>query len=108
MDKKFGSSEEYDTTATAAIAVAGGQRETDRATSTLRFPPPHLDCSDDEDEVGAWIWKTSRSQDSEVVVGPAFPPPFHLDVSDDEDEVGAWIWRTSCMARLGGGSATNI
>jgi hypothetical protein len=58
IHKHSRSSGVYDATATAAFAVAGGHREIDGAASTLRHPPFHQDFSDDEDEVGAWIWKT--------------------------------------------------
>jgi hypothetical protein len=46
-------------TATYTVAITEWHAEMDGANSTLRFPPFHLDFSDDEDEVGAWIWKTS-------------------------------------------------
>ncbi len=59
-NKHFRSSREYDAAAMAAFAVAGGHGEIDGAASTLRYPPFCQDFSDNEDEVSAWIWKTSR------------------------------------------------
>ena len=44
----------------ATCAITGGDGEIAVVANALRFPPFHMDVSDDEDEVGAWIWKTGR------------------------------------------------
>ena len=61
MDEHYRSSGEYEAMSMAVSAVVGGHGKIDEASSTLRSAPFYLDSSDDEDELGAWIWKASRT-----------------------------------------------
>jgi hypothetical protein len=58
-DEHLRSSGGREATATPARAIAG-VGESDGAVKARRSPLFHLDFSDDEDEVNAWIWRTSR------------------------------------------------
>ncbi len=119
MERPPQPAEGYEATVTSAIARRGVEINTSDvhanvSRATARQSPSLVTSTmamnfPDDDEVCAWIWRSSRMArlGGNVSRATARQSPslntYTMAMNfPDDDEVCAWIWRSSRMARLGG------